>query len=158
MSLYNDYKHLEGRKYVDGKQDCYGLMINYYQDLYGLTLRNFARPSRFWDDEKFDLIGDMLLEDRWNVMGFSFRTLEVGDALAFGIRSDSPNHLGIYVGNGMILHHLYGRLSKSESLNASWGGKVLICARHKDLKQTSEKIDVLTILPPHVKRTLRINS
>jgi cell wall-associated NlpC family hydrolase len=41
---------------------------------------------------------------------------EVGDIILMQIRSNNgvPNHAGIYIGDGLMLHHLYGRLSSRD--------------------------------------------
>ena len=158
MSRYNQYQHLLGRKYVDGKQDCYGLLIAYAKDLHGLSLKNFARPTQFWMRKDFDLISQMVQEDRWAQQGLSVRNLQIGDALIFSINSSMANHIGVYVGNGQFLHHLYQRFSSVESLTNSWTSRLLMVVRHKDIKLEYEKVEILNLIPEHVKRTLRIDS
>lgn len=155
MSLYNNYKHLLGRKYVNGKQDCYGLMMGYYQDVHKITLRNFARPDCFWHHKDFDLINDMVAQDNWKLMGLNIRNLQIGDGLFFGVQSAIPNHLGMYVGNGLMLHHLYGRFSSVENLGPSWTNRLLMIIRHRDIKIHSEKPDLTNLISEHAKRTLR---
>lgn len=158
MSRYDNYKHLLTRKYVDGKQDCYGLLVNYFKEVHKITLKNFARPNLFWHYKNYLLIEKMMGYDRWDTIGLNMRNLQIGDVLIFAIRSQTANHLGVYVGNGSFIHHLYGRLSKEDSLSSSWMSQVLMVARHKDLKLDREKVDYLNLLPNHVKRTLRIDS
>lgn len=158
MSRYDNYKHLLGRRYVNGKQDCYGLVVNYYKDLFGIELKNFARPDQFWFYKDFDLINNMMFEDRWKSIGLNLRNLQIGDGLVFAIMSESANHLGVYAGNGIFLHHQYQRLSKEDPLTGSWASRLLMVVRHKDVKIEREKLDILTVLPDHVKRTLRIDS
>lgn len=158
MSLYDDYKHLLGRKYVDGKQDCYGLLVSYYKDNHGILLKNFARPNQYWYRRDFNLIDRMVFEDSWIAQGLNVRHLQIGDALLFAIQSQYANHIGVYVGNGMFIHHLYGRFSSAEALTDSWSSRLLMVVRHKDFKVPSERIEISTLLPGYVKRAMRIDS
>lgn len=158
MSRYNNYKHLIGRKYVDGKQDCYGIIRAYYQDLHNLPLKNFARPTLFWQDKSFDLIHQVMGRDRWESVGVNIRDLQIGDVLIFAIRSTTANHLAVYVGNGMMLHHAWSKLSNVESLTQSWTSRLLMIARHPDIRLEYDKKEIIELLPAHVKRTMRIDS
>ena len=158
MSRYSNYKHLLGRKYVDGKQDCYGLVMGYLKDVHSLPLKNFARPTQFWANRDFDLINNMLGHDGWQSMGLNTRNLQIGDVLIFAIHSTMANHLGVYVGNGMMIHHLYQRLSNHEAITQSWTSRLLMIVRHPDVRIEYEKKELIELLPPHVKRTLRIDS
>jgi hypothetical protein len=38
---------LLNKPYRDGADDCYGLAREYYEEEYGLSLRNYARPIGF---------------------------------------------------------------------------------------------------------------
>jgi cell wall-associated NlpC family hydrolase len=156
--MYDNYRHLLGRKYVDGKQDCYGLAQGYFQDVHNLPLVNFARPTQFWEVEGYDLIHDLLPPETWKSVGLNVRNLQIGDGLIFALYSKYANHLGVYVGNGMFIHHQYGRFSKEENLSGSWTSRLLLVVRHKELKLQAEKVDLITLLPNHVKRTLRIDT
>lgn len=156
--MYEDYKHLLGRRYVNGKQDCYGLAQAYFKDTHNIDLVNFARPTRFWEVEGYDLIHDLLPPETWKSVGLNTKNLQVGDGLIFALHSKYANHLGVYVGNGLFIHHQYGRLSKEENLSGAWTSRLLLVVRHKELKINPPKVDLITLLPNHVKRTLRIDS
>lgn len=40
------YSNLLGLPYIDGKQDCYSIVRQYFDQTYGLKLRNYAaRPA-----------------------------------------------------------------------------------------------------------------
>ena len=54
-----------------------------------------------------------------------------GDCFFMQLRADVVNHCGIYLGNGQILHHLYGRLSREEPLGR-WTKYITDWVRYKN--------------------------
>ena len=86
-------------------------------DSYSLT------PEEFNEQPMFD--------DCWEEIGFKevkVEEMQKGDALLMAIDSNKLNHVGVYIGDQMVLHHLRGRLS-SRDLLGEWllkcTGKVL---------------------------------
>ena len=154
MSLYDNYQHLLKLPYVDGKQDCYGLVRRYYHEQYGIALTNYARPIGF------DRAGLYLLTENFEREGFvhvdsSWRELELGDLLLMGIASRHANHIGIYVGNNYLLHHLYQRPSSADNLDDKWRGRTLNIIRHPDVREMNNRklvqTDARLLLPPHLR-------
>lgn len=117
-----DYRApLEGRQFSHGVLDCYTLIQDWYRLERGIELPHFERRDGWWDDGKSDLYTD----------GFEsagFRTvppgapLQAGDVILMQIRSrnGTPNHGGVYLGGGKLLHHPYGRLSRVEVYGGMW--------------------------------------
>lgn len=91
-----------------GISDCYSIVYDYFPDML-----DFVRYPDFW--EKEDLFGKGLILSGFEVVDTD---PEVGDVLLFAIRSSVINHCGIYVGDGMIRHHLPGRVSVVEPIGA----------------------------------------
>lgn len=155
MSLYDTYRHLEKLPYIDGSQDCYGLVRRYYREQYGMVLTNYARPIGF------DRAGLMLLTDNFMREGFtaidcSWREIQIGDLFLMNIASrHGANHIGVYVGNGYMLHHLYKRPSAADALDERWKSRVLNILRHPDVmalnNQKLQQTDVRLLLPPHLR-------
>lgn len=140
--MYSTYKHLIGRQYSAGKADCYGLCVDYYRDVFGLDLTNIARPEEWWLDSRMDIINDLFQVDGWENIGCNLRNLQPGDALIFALVSGKANHLGVYVGNGMFIHHLYKRMSCEESLAQKWMSRCLMVVRHANV--TTSRNNLMT--------------
>lgn len=133
--MYDDYKHLLGRTYTSGDQDCYGLVRAYYKDLYGVDLTNIARPTRFWDDPTMNILSETLYTDGWEDIQINTRSLVVGDVLIFSLVSGMANHVGVYVGNGLFIHHIFERFSIEESVSPKWMTRCLGIVRHPEVKK-----------------------
>ncbi len=104
---------LLGRPFRHGVCDCYALVRDWYRTVKGLALPEFARQANWWEEE-CDLLADNVCR-----AGFSpiSDTPQVGDVILMQISSDKINHMGVYVGNGLMLHHLSNRLSREEPYN-----------------------------------------
>lgn len=137
--MYDSYKHLIGRAYTSGDKDCYGLARDYYKDVFDLTITNVARPEEWWNDGRLDLINDLFDVDGWENIGCNLRNLKVGDALVFSLISGRANHVGVYVGNGMFIHHVYQRMSCEESLAQKWRSRCLMVVRHTKVTEAQDK-------------------
>ena len=92
---------------TDGCGDCYALVRDWYRVERGVALPEFPRDDDWWDEA-----GDLYREG-FAAAGFAHvgepramaRDLAVGDVLLFQIRADIPNHAGVYVGGGLMIHH-----------------------------------------------------
>jgi cell wall-associated NlpC family hydrolase len=86
-----------------------------------------------------------------------FNRLEIGDLLMMRLanRSGHANHIGVYVGNGYMLHHLFNQKSVADPLTDRWTGRVLDVIRHPDITAKNlelvEKVDIMNFLPPHLR-------
>lgn len=152
MSLYDSYQHLLRRPYLSGRFDCYGLARDYYKDVFGVEFTDFARPELFWQEKDLDIISNGLAHDGWQQTGLNTRHLKIGDGLVFAIASDRANHLGVYVGNGMFIHHYYKHFSTEEPLTDKWKNRLLTIVRHKNIQITRTQTNIMDLLPDHVKR------
>ena len=99
MQMMAGYRH--------GVRDCYGLIRAWYQSVAGVVLPDFPRPWQWW------LAGGDLYRQYFSEAGFAqlaaSTTPQIGDVFLASIRSPVPNHAGVYIGDGLILHHLAGR-------------------------------------------------
>jgi len=46
------------------------------------------------------------------------------------VRAPVPNHAGVYIGDGLMLHHLYNRLSSRDVYGGYWQECTRIVLRH----------------------------
>jgi proteasome lid subunit RPN8/RPN11 len=111
---------LIGRTFCFGVLDCFTLIRDWYMRTLGIELPNFERRDNFWADG----VDQELYLDNYRKAGFVDVTdgsLEVGDILMMKVRSPkSTNHAGVYIGKGLFLHHLYGKLSSREVYGGYW--------------------------------------
>lgn len=117
------------RPYVFGVFDCYSLVVDYYQRERGLTLGSYPHIESFWA-KGFNFFGD-----NWAKEGF--RQLidqqpEPGDVFLIQTdKFDAPNHVAIYLGDDMIMHHCHGRLSRRDVYGGYWLKHTVAHLRHK---------------------------
>jgi len=121
------YSNLIGLPYINGKQDCYSIVRRYFDQTYGLKLRNYARPDRFWEDQSLDLYKMFKLEGAKPVLD---DTIEIGDVLLMPLFTPFATHACIVVGDNLILHHPPGRLSCVEPMRPKWSNRTSVVVRH----------------------------
>jgi proteasome lid subunit RPN8/RPN11 len=113
----------EGRVFRHGVADCYALVRDWYRQERSVVLPVTPRDPEWWD------LGQSVIED--NLSRFDFDEFDLGaelqidDVLLFRIGAKIINHTGIYVGNGLVLHHLTRRLSRIDVLGP-WREKYLV--------------------------------
>ena len=108
-------RDLVGRPFVHGVWDCYGLIRDYYRLEGRGALPQIPRDNDWWDNG-----GDLYAEGLKSTPGVRVIPREEvapGDMIFFKIRSTRTNHAGVYLGDGLILHHLHGKLSGREEVS-----------------------------------------
>lgn len=143
-----------GRRYLDGRHDCYGLVRDFYRREYGLTLRNYARPVGF-DHSGLLLLTDNFRREGFEIVNTPISLLEPGDGLLMMLASRQVNHVGVYIGEKKFLHHLYQRPSSAEMLDPRWQQRLSLIVRHPDVteqnRRNQPKQVFLDLLPPHLR-------
>jgi proteasome lid subunit RPN8/RPN11 len=106
---------LVGRIFSHGVLDCYQLIVDWYKQERNIVLKQFPRAEDWWSDGHSDLYTEGFPQAGFVAIKDGDQ-LQVGDVILMQIRSDNgvPNHAGIYIGDGLMLHHLYGRLSSRD--------------------------------------------
>ena len=103
---------LIGREYAWAVADCWTLVRDWYAEN-GVLLPDWQRPL---DSE--DFVAAPMFEDCWPNAGFTRlpeeEPLQRGDALLIRLAGKGLDHCAVYIGDGLILHHIRGRLSSRE--------------------------------------------
>lgn len=120
---------LIGRPFVHGVLDCYALVRDYFRKEHNIQLNDYPRTDDWWDRR------ENLYCKNFEAEGFSVVNNEprVGDLFLMQIRSPEPNHAAVYIGNGQIIHHLWGRLSSRDVYGGYWREVTTHLIRHKDV-------------------------
>lgn len=134
---------LIGREFVHGVQDCYTLIQDFYSAKLGITLSQYHRDDEWWEK------GQDLYLDNYKDEGFyevPLSDIQYGDFILMQVESNTVNHAAIYIGDGQILHHIYGRLSKRGIYGGYWLDRTRRILRHKlyntdNVKQLTESDD-----------------
>jgi proteasome lid subunit RPN8/RPN11 len=131
---------LVGRPFVHGLLDCWALCHDWYATEWGLELPSPPRADGWWDDGSSNLYSDDALTAAgfrvvWR-KGSGLPALLRGDLILMQIRSRNlvPNHAGIYLGDGRMLHHMHGRLSCREVFGGYWLETAVKVARHQEAR------------------------
>ncbi|MFZ1874463.1 MAG: C40 family peptidase [Chania sp.] len=119
-------KPLLGRPFVHGFWDCYAIVRDWYQLERGVTLPNFERSDGWWNR------GENLYMQHYAKAGFAPATgdLKIGDVIIMQIRAEEPNHAGVYVGDGVMIHHMYNQLSQRVPYGGYWQDRTIITLRY----------------------------
>jgi proteasome lid subunit RPN8/RPN11 len=100
---------------TDNAGDCYALVRDYYRREKSIRLNDYPRNEDWLAD------GHNFFVDNFEREGFeqiSADELQPGDCFLMAVLSKGvPNHCGVYVGNGLGMHHLMNRLSRREPLH-----------------------------------------
>lgn len=94
------------RGFQHGVTDCYAFIRDWYLDRRGVELQEFSRSWEWWGTEQLYLDGF----SRAGFVPVALEDLQEGDGILFAVRSNTPNHAAVYVGNNLIAHHAAGRL------------------------------------------------
>jgi proteasome lid subunit RPN8/RPN11 len=115
--LWLDEKNREplvGREFVWGKNDCYSLIRDWFKQERKITLPNFPRTWKFWEQ------GQALYDDNFAQAGFVEIKAEeatIGDCILVALKGNVSTHAAVITGPDEILHHVYHRLSGFDSLH-----------------------------------------
>lgn len=123
-----DSPPLLNRPFIHGSWDCYGLVRDWYMQERGIELPDFPREDNWWTR------GENLYVRHYAEAGFYSHAseLQAGDVILMQYRADEINHAGIYLGNGKMLHHMYGQLSGEVPYGGIWRERTMLTLRHKN--------------------------
>ena len=121
---------LIGRPWSLGSFDCWGLIMAWHKEQ-GVILNDFRKPYEWWKPE----YGENLYQDNYIKEGFveTGKDPEPGDMVIMKLQAEVWNHAGIYLGNNQLLHHAFGKLSKTDIYSGWFQEHTVMVCRHKDL-------------------------
>lgn len=133
---------LVGRPFVHGLHDCYGIVRDYYASI-GVPLNDYPRPYGWWDQPD----GPDLYRENFGHEGFvqiasgiedARLKLRQHDLILMNIRARRDNHMAVYLGGGVILHHLIGQLSRRETYQEFYQRRTTAVLRHRSFMGASD--------------------
>lgn len=111
---------------TDGAGDCFALVRDWYRLHRGIEIPETPRGPD-WLEE-----GPNLYLAGVRAAGFTsinIEELQEGDGVLFAVQSGGrPNHAGVFLGDGTVLHHMQNRLATRESF-AYWRRGAVLCVR-----------------------------
>lgn len=126
--LPDDKPPLLNRPFIHGSWDCYGLVRDWYLQERGIELPDFERADNWWTR------GENLYVRHYAEAGFYSHAddIQPGDVILMQYRAEETNHAGIYIGNGQMLHHMYGKLSEIVPYGGVWRERTMLTLRHQN--------------------------
>lgn len=118
---------LIGRQFIHGIFDCYSLIRDYYRIVRKITIPEFPRENNWWMknqnlySENFEKAGFRKLTDK--------ETPQEHDVFLTNVRSKVLNHGGVYIGRGLILHHLSNSVSRRSPIEL-WRNRISVWLRY----------------------------
>ncbi|MFK8873785.1 MULTISPECIES: C40 family peptidase [Serratia] len=118
-------KPLLERPFVHGIWDCYAIVRDWYQLERGIALPDFTRTDGWWNR------GENLYIVHYAEAGFvpASGELLVGDVIVMQVQAPEPNHAAVYLGDGIMIHHMYGQLSNRVSYGGYWQERTITVLR-----------------------------
>lgn len=125
---------LIGREFAHGTLDCYTLIRDYYAQELAIALPDFQRADGWWETP--GAAGCNLYRDNFAAAGFHLvdGRPQAHDVLLMRVAARVDNHAAVFLGDGTILHHLYGRLSCRDVWGDGWARHTTGVLRHRDLE------------------------
>lgn len=120
---------LLGRPFVHNVFDCFSLARDYYASK-GIAVLDFERTPNWWEGD-----ADLLTPENFTKAGFVIVTdgsLQADDGIIMqNGRTAKPNHVGVYLGDGVFLHHPGKRLSHRAPYDGYWVKVTRWIVRHE---------------------------
>ena len=113
--------------------DCYTLVQDWYRRELSVELPDFEREDGWWE-RGGDLYRGGLAAAGFEVVATT--QPQRGDGLLMRVASrDVDNHAAVYLGDGYMLHHLYGQLSRRERWDWPWQRRTTAVVRHRSMRE-----------------------
>ncbi|WP_250538944.1 MULTISPECIES: NlpC/P60 family protein [unclassified Caballeronia] len=106
----------------------------------GIDLNDYERHYGWWNSED----GSDLYRENFAREGFvpivehsptsdDLKLLRPMDLILMNIRARRENHMAVYLGDGVILHHLIGHASRREAYQEFYQRRTTAILRHREL-------------------------
>jgi len=100
---------LIGREYVWGISDCYSIVRDYYKKELSISLPNYERRGEKLSPSENPFIIS------YKKLGFvKVEEPKKHDIILMFLNGSNPQHVAIYLGEGIMLHQVEGRLSSKD--------------------------------------------
>ena len=101
---------LIGREWAWGIQDCWSLVTDYYEKKLNINLKKWERPKTIKEFAEQPYFDEGLLSMNFKLVD----DIQENDILLMEGTYNKLNHVAVYIGDQMILHHVIGKLSCRE--------------------------------------------
>lgn len=139
------YKHLLGKKFELGKQDCLTLIFDFYKHNYGIEIKNYARPDNYWGNG-LDLLTQFVQNEGFVYIDENPHNWQTGDVFMMALGAEFPTHCAVYIGNNKIIHHLPDRASTEEQYRGAYRNYTVARVRHKSQFGRKEEYGKINLL------------
>lgn len=125
---------LLGRTFRPGVHDCYAAYRDFQWLAFGHRVPDFPREYQWWEPDDNGRTAENPLPIHVQSPCFEpvaeLADLQVGDGLLLALRSTEVNHCAAYAGDGLIYHHLQGKISRRDPL-VQWSRFVRQIVRYR---------------------------
>jgi proteasome lid subunit RPN8/RPN11 len=119
-----------GRQFVHGITDCYSIWRDWYNRELGIEMQDYPRQHQWW------LKGDDLYQQHYKNAGFvevPLSAIKRHDIILTKVASSVQNHAAIYLGDGIILHHVMDKISSRDVYGGYWRKVTTKVLRHRSM-------------------------
>lgn len=127
LKVFRPCPHLRGRMFEYGEADC-GTLVRDAFMLCGLDLPDHERT-----DLDADATAGHWLQHLAAIGAYQVYDMQPGDVV-LTTYGGYASHAAFYLGDGEMLHHAYGQLSRREPYSESWAQSTHSVWRHRDWK------------------------
>ncbi len=158
------YEQFLGLEFLHGTQDCYGLVCRLFEHNLGIALTPYARPEDWWIHD-MNLYMDNFAQEGFQLVDLqSLSQLHPFDCFLIALPDGRmperavTNHCGVYLGDGMMIHHRLGRLSQITPYKGMYRNFTTAIVRHKDVPDMTPRevgtVDLMDRMLPHKREIL----
>ena len=124
----------KGREFTHGVLDCYTLIQDWYRRELAVELPDVERRDDWWQDRPGRPHDDLYMQ-HFAAAGFVAMQGEPQrhDLIVMQVKADVANHGAIYLGDGVMLHHLHGQLSTETVYGGYWLRHTVALLRHREV-------------------------